>query len=220
MIKFRTAVEDDIPFLAIATRTAERGHRETGLWDFIYTAEKCLPFLEGWIQSSDMFFHYSNFFIAYVFIDGDEVPIASALSYVYGNIDFEKWEGIEKSIALSNGWTVDEISKLQERWSQVIPCMPKYGSPNTLVIECVATVDLRYRKMGIQTQLITNLLDIRSKDSNCVNASLSCLADNAAAQSLYEKLGFRKVQENLSPEFAAALVSPGFIVMSRQINAL
>ena len=97
--------------------------------------------------------------------------------------------------------------------------MPKYDSPNTLVIECVATVDLRYRKMGIQTQLITNLLD-RSKDSNCVNASLSCLADNAAAQSLYEKLGFRKVQENLSPEFAAALVSPGFIVMSRQINAL
>ena len=216
-IKIRAAVKDDIPFLAISTRAAERGHRETGLWDFIYTADKCLPFLEGWIQKPDMFFHYSNFLIAYICNGDDEVPIASALSYVYGNIKFDKWDYMEESIALSNGWSIDEISKLHERWSQIIPCMPKYGSPSTLIIECVAT-DPKYRKMGIQTQIIKNLLE-RSKDSNCEYVSLSCLADNGAAQSLYEKLGFRKIRESTSSEFAAALISPGFIIMSRELNA-
>ena len=216
VIKIRAAVKDDIPFLAISTRAAERAHRETGLWDFIYTADKCLPFLEGWIQKPDMFFHYSNFLIACICTDEDEVPVASALSYVYGSISFDKWDSIEESIALSNGWSIEEISKLQQRWSQIMPCMPKYGSPNTLIIECVAT-DLNYRNMGIQKRIITNLLE-RSKDSNCENVSLSCLADNEAAQSLYEKLGFRKIQESTSPEFAAALTSPGFIIMSRKLN--
>jgi len=211
-IKIRPANESDIPFLAIVARTAERGHRDFGIWDYIYTIERSLSFLEGWISEPNMFLHYSNFLVAYYEADGQ--PIAAALSYVYGNIKFDKWETLECSIASKQGWSYIEIELMKNRWNQIESCMPKYGNPDTLVLECVATVNPTFRRCGCQKKLLNELIN-RGLKENCSKVALSCLSDNITAQSVYQTFGFKVEDNRTSASFATALISPGLTVMSR-----
>mmetsp|Transcript_33213 Transcript_33213/g.48057 ORF Transcript_33213/g.48057 Transcript_33213/m.48057 type:complete len:123 (-) Transcript_33213:59-427(-) len=115
---------------------------------------------------------------------------------------------------MSRGFSTYDIGMMSTRWKQIETCMPKYGSPDTLVLECVATVDPNFRRCGCQIRLLTELI-ARGLQNNCSRVALSCLSDNMAAQSLYKSLGFTVDVNRTSDSFAYVLVSPGLTVMSR-----
>jgi GNAT superfamily N-acetyltransferase len=131
--------------------------------------------------------HYSNFLVACE--NEKNTPVAAALSYNRNDYVWSDWEYLERAIALSNGWSEDEVSHIQNRWMQVESCMPRYNCKKALIIECVATVNEAFRKQGIQRRLIQTLLQA-GIERGFEKAMLCCLTGNLAAISFYRGMGF------------------------------
>jgi ribosomal protein S18 acetylase RimI-like enzyme len=213
-VRIRHATFDDAEFLAWAMFSASRADLSRGLWDLIIGADEagCLDYLRRLaIAEPRSLYHYESFLVA-------EVAGERAAALCGFETD-NAWEIVGQ--AMSNvqrnlGWTEADAAASHQRvapiWAACMP--PDIGADFT--IENVATLP-EYRRRGIVLALIDEILRAASA-RGCELAQITTYMGNKAAQSAYEKSGFKVLDEKRCAEVEKILGVPGFIRLTRGLR--
>ncbi|MGA2879685.1 MAG: GNAT family N-acetyltransferase [Bryobacteraceae bacterium] len=216
--RIRRGRADDAEFLASVMFSASRAHLARGLWDLIIGADEagCLDYLRRLaLAEPRSLYHYESFLIAE--IAGE--PAAALCGFETGSKHTAAWEIVGD--AMSNvqrdlGWTEVNAAASYQRvgpvWAACMP--PDIGAD--FAIESVATLP-QYRRRGIISGLIDEVL-LQARQRGCNLAQITTYIGNNAAQSAYEKSGFRVLDEKRCNEVEKILGVPGFVRLAREIE--
>jgi ribosomal protein S18 acetylase RimI-like enzyme len=214
-VRIRRATSDDADFLAWVMLSASRSHRARGMWDVIIGADEtgCLDYLRRLaIVEPRSLYHYESFLVGEI----DGAPAAALCG-------FEPHEGVWAIVgeAMANvqrdlGWTEAKAAASQQRiapiWATCMP--PDIGAD--FVIENVATRP-EYRRRGAITAIIDEVVQTANA-RGCKLAQITTYLGNEAAQSAYEKSGFKVRDEKHCTEAQRILGVPGFIRLTRALK--
>lgn len=212
-VKIRRAAPDDADFLAWVMLTASRAHLERGPWDLIIGADEagCLEYLRRLAMAEPRSMcHYESFLVAEiggraaaalcVFRAGDEASIVAGQAMA--------------KVECELGWTEQDVASSHQRMAPIGACFPTEAGADWC-IDCVATLP-EYRRRGLVDALLGEAIQ-QGVARGCKLAQILIFAGNDAAQAAYEKAGFKVYDESRSPEFEAALGSPGFRRLMRKL---
>ena len=212
--RIRRGNADDAEFLAWVMFFSSRSHLKRGLWDLIVGTEEagCLDYLRRLaIAEPRSLYHCESFLIAE--IAGER---AAALC---GFQTKGAWEIV--GAAMSNvqrdlGWTEADAAASYQRIAPVwAACMPADAGAD-FAIESVVTLP-EYRRRGLANALIDEVLG-NARQSGCKLAQITTYIGNDAAQSAYEKAGFKVLDEKRCTELEKALSVPGFVRLTRDLK--
>jgi ribosomal protein S18 acetylase RimI-like enzyme len=221
-VRIRHATFDDAEFLAWAMFSASRADLSRGLWDLIIGADEagCLDYLKRLaIAEPRSLYHYESFLVAEV--AGERAAALCGFETHVGTHVEERsaWEIVGQ--AMSNvqrdlGWTEGDAAASHLRvapiWAACMP--PDIGADFT--IENVATLP-EYRRRGLVLALIDEILRAASGRGRKL-AQITTYMGNRAAQSAYEKSGFKVLDEKRCAEVERILGVPGFIRLTRGLR--
>ena len=202
-ITVRPADARDAPLLAQTALLASRSHVTRGAWDLCFPTgdEECLANLQLFATANPpSFFHWSVCLVGEV----DGTPAASLCVAAPGELpSFDPTPTIVGTLR-TRGWSPEQLAGLDRRLAPFLTCV--FGLPtDALMIENVATLPA-LRRRGAVGALLEQALE-RGRRAGCRQAQLTILIGNTAAQSAYERVGFRVVEEKRTAAFAA--VVPG-----------
>ncbi len=198
--------------------SASRSHLTRGLWDLIIGTDEagCLEYLRRLaLAQPRSLYHYESFLVAEV--AGERA--AALCGFETGSKSTDAWEIVGE--AMSNvqrdlGWTAAETAASFERvapmWTGCMP--PDIGAD--FAIESVATRP-EYRRRGLIGALIGEVLQ-HASGRGCRLAQVTTYLGNEAAQSAYEKSGFKVRDEKRCIEVEKILGVPGFIRLTRELK--
>jgi len=208
-ITIRDAIEEDVSFLAWVMLTAARSQLTRGIWDIMVGGSEraVLDYLEIVATTKVAHFcHWSKFIVAEV--DGECAAAMSgydpeefgtnALTQSYPEI-IERME-----------WTPEETTAAFQRLIPCVSAFPK-NTEGVWIIENVATRP-EYRRQRIVDKLLRELLT-RWKAQDFELAQIGVYMENTPAQSAYERVGFKVVDEKRHPDFEKAMGIPGTLKM-------
>ncbi|MFN2428081.1 MAG: GNAT family N-acetyltransferase [Candidatus Binatia bacterium] len=210
--RFRRACPADVPFIASVLEMAGRGHLPRGPWDFMFPdageRRRALEHIAG--AASLSWCHHALFHVA----ECDGAAGAALVAFEPGAIGdtslgaqlFETFAllGYDETRAVAVGAAVAPFMA-------VFPDMPA----GTWIVENVGTRE-DARRRGLVRALLDRALE-QGRRSGCVNAQISCLIGNDAAQRAYERAGFEVVEERRDADFEKLVGSPGFSRMTRSL---
>lgn len=212
-LTFRQARRDDAAFLGKVMLLASRGHLKRGVWDLIIGGndEYCLDYLRRLaLEKPVSLCHYSSFIVA----ECDGHPAAALCGFDPRDGGWPVVMQNSACVAQQLGWTVADFRKSAERAAPVWPCVPGEAE-GARIIESVATLP-EFRRRGLAEALLEKILQDGRRRANRL-AQITILIDNYPAQAAYEKVGFRFFDEKRCPDFEAALGSPGFRRLLREL---
>ncbi len=205
-VTIRQGKREDAPFLAQVMLLASRGHLRRGVWDLIIGGDEayCLDYLLRLALAEPISLcHYASFLVA----ECDGRPAAALCGFDPNQGGWLVVGRNQDRIAEHLGWTPADFRKSAERASPVWPCIPGQAE-GAWVVENVATLP-EFRRRGLIDALLAKILEEGRRRAHRLS-QITILIDNAPAQRAYEKAGFAVVDEKRSPDFEAALGSPGF----------
>ena len=131
----------------------------------------------------------------------------------------DAWEIVGESMSNVQrdlGWTEGNVAASYQRIGPVwAACMPADAGAD-FAIESVATLP-QYRRRGLANALIDEVLQDARK-SGCKLAQITTYIGNDAAQTSYEKSGFKVLDEKRCTELETILGVPGFIRLTRALK--
>jgi ribosomal protein S18 acetylase RimI-like enzyme len=211
-LKTRPARKDDADFMSWLMLTAGRAHVKKGIWEVILsqTEKECLNFLkELSVTRIPHYFHYSSYRLAEV--DGE--PVAGLGGYdpaFLGNSAL--WAALPEVYSKLGGETAG--IHLSNDSPKIISCIPD-SVKGAWVIDSVAALE-RFRRKGIVSKLLKEIME-KGRKKGFKLAQINIYLGNVAAQRLYEKHGFRIIDEVHDPYFEAQIGSPGMACMLRNL---
>ena len=211
-LKIRPARKDDAGFLSQIIVTAGRAHAKKGIWEVILgeTEEKCLYFLrELSVTKTPHYFHYSCYLVAEV----DGLTVAGLGGYdpaVLGNSAL--WQALPDVV--SNLRSGAAFQSGGNEPPKILSCIPD-PIEGAWVIDSVAAFQ-QFRRKGIVSMLLEEIIEI-GRHQGFKLAQINIYIGNIAAQRLYEKHGFRIIDEIRDSYFESQIGSPGMACMVRNI---
>lgn len=203
-ISIRSAKSEDASFLAQVILMAGRAHVKRGIWEVILggTEEECLAFLQRIaVTKTPHLFHYSCYLLAEV----GRSPAGGLGGYdprYFGYHALRK--AILEVVQKSGQSRIDP--EAEKRSARIAGCIPD-AIEGAWVIDSVATFP-EFRGQGIAGILLEEILE-KGRKLGFHRAQINMYIGNTPAQRVYEKLGFRVVEEKRSPNFKAEIGSPG-----------
>lgn len=204
--RVRAAREDDIELIAWVQQEAARSHLPLGLWDFAFPGPEAerlriIARIAGARTRSSS--HWSRFVVAEVegaaagaLAGYGEPPGAAGEAWVQA-----LWEALD-----AEGWSRERREAMLARLAPLWTCMPD-APGQAWVVEWAATRP-GYRGRGVMGALLAAIVR-RGRDLGHARVQLGVLIGNHRARRVYERAGFRVVEETRHPAFAAAVGSPG-----------
>ncbi len=208
-IKIRAARPDDADFLSWLILTAGRAHVIKGIWEVILgmPEERCLYFLKLLsVTKIPHLFHHSCYLLA----DVEGSPVAGLGGYdpaTSGNPAL--WKALPEVFQKVSGSSPD--ANMNGPPPRILNCIPE-SVEGAWVIDSVAAV-LEFRRKGIVSKLLEEIL-LKGRQQGFKRAQINIYIGNVAAQRLYEKHGFKILDEIRDPYFETQIGSPG---MSRML---
>ncbi len=211
----RRAKSSDAEFLAWVTLTASRAHLGRGLWDLIIGADEagCLDYLQRLaIAEPRSLYHWSSYIVAE--IDGERAAALCGFAPHDGG-----WA--TAGDAISNvqrdlGWTEADAAASHQRMAPVWAACSLPDAGADYVIENVATKP-EYRRRGYADILLDVILhDAFHRD--CTLAQITTYMGNDAALLVYEKAGFKVLDEKRCTDLEKLLGVPGFVRLTRELK--
>ena len=207
-LRIRSADRGDSRFVAWVIQEAARSHLPAGVWDFaLPDPDRRIDFLDALASAeARSFFSYQGFLIAE--LDGSP---ASALS------GYEPAKALGQTMTDANieafaqvGLSEQELALFGERMKMITGAMPETPE-DRWVVEWVATAP-GFRGRGLAQKLLLEILE-RGRGLGYAGAQIAFLIGNTPAQRIYERVGFKVVDEKRDPDFEAALGCPGIARM-------
>jgi ribosomal protein S18 acetylase RimI-like enzyme len=209
----RRAARDDVEFLAWVMLSASRGHLRRGVWDLIVGRDDaaCLDYLQRLaVAEPRSLCHYESYLVAEL----DGRPVAALCGFDTRNGGWATVAQAMTAVQRDLGWSQSDVAASLQRVAPAWTCfLPDIGAE--WAIENVATLPA-FRRRGLAVGLLSEIVEEGTR-RGCQLAQITSLVGNDAAQRVYERLGFRVVDEKRSAEFAAALGAPGFVRMMREL---
>ena len=211
-ILIRNARTEDADFLAAVILRAGRAHVRKGIWDVILggTDDENRSFLRLLtVTGKPHLFHHSFYQIAEV----DRTPAAALGGYDPQTAGYSALrEAMPEAIRGSGRNGLDPES--QGRMARVLPCIPE-SLEGAWIIDSVATLP-EYCGRGLAGKLLESIMD-RGRDLGFRLAQINIYIGNTPAQRLYEKHGFKIIDENRCADFEQEIGSPGMAWMTRAL---
>jgi ribosomal protein S18 acetylase RimI-like enzyme len=216
-ISVRRARREDDDFLAWAMLAASRAHLKRGIWDLIICEDErggdrvCLNYLRRLATAEPRsLYHYENFLVAEV----DGKPAAAL-----GGSDMraETWTVVAEAMSAVQrtlGWTDADCEASRQRVAPIWSCFLEDAGADW-GIENIATKP-EWRGRGVAAALIGEILREGVHRGRKL-AQITTYIGNDAAQSVYEKSGFRFSGEKRCSELATLLGTPGFVRLLRKL---
>ncbi len=205
-ISIRNAEPSDSKFLTWVLLEATHSHlgNSAGLWNLMFPESESerVEYLEKLILSDHISFcHYSSYLIAEV--DGN---LASALA------GFDPTAVTDENFlnALVDILPDTLLDSALNRMKPYTTCLIE-PDKDSWVIDMVATIP-EYRRLGLSKKLLQSTLKTGCK-AGFRKAEILILIGNLAAQKVYEKVGFKIIEEKKHPEFEKILNCPGIARM-------
>jgi len=208
----RRARAGDVPFVARVLEMAGRGHLERGPWDLMFPdaaeRQRALQHIAG--AASRSWCHHSLFHVADV---GGEA-CAALVAFEPGDLgDTSLAAQLFETFALL-GWNEERAASVGPTLGPYLVCFPDMP-PGTWIVENVGTRE-DARRRGLVRALLERALEL-GRRRGCLQAQISCLIGNDAAQRAYERAGFEVVEERRDREFEKMIGAPGFSRMTRTL---
>jgi GNAT superfamily N-acetyltransferase len=212
-VTIREATAIDAPFLAWVMQTAARSHRPLGLWDLAIPGPD-RPRLETIAQIAvtepPCFTHYGGFLVA----EADGQPVAGLSAYDSAIKSMDGFTAAMNATLEGLGWSAEHRALAATRLAPMNTCMPD-SPPGVWVIEWVAAV-VEARGRGVAHALLIEILE-RGRIAGYTKSQIGYLLGNTPAQSAYERVGFKTVDEKRHADFEAVFGSPGIARMVRDL---
>ncbi len=201
-LSIRRATAKDSKFLSWVILEASHSHLgdNYGLWNLVFpeSEEDRVNYLEKLILSNHVSFcHYSLYLIAEV--NGE--PTAALAGFDPGLVTDDNFIN-----AIVDVLPKPMINPALSRMAPYTTCLIE-PDKDSWVIDMVA-VKPGYIQLGLCKKLLKTSLK-HGLEAGFNKSEILILIGNLAAQKLYEKLGFRTVEEKKHPEFEKALNCPG-----------
>lgn len=211
MISIRRAQPEDAAFLGWASYEAARGHLERGWFDIVLQRDRafCIEFARRLtIAAARSWWHWSLFSVAEV--DG---MVTSAMCGFGDESVYRVSRDAMREAA--DGMSIDPVEQAQfwPRGAFIVSCST--SEPGAWTIENVATIP-EHRGSGITEQLLQYEFK-RAHDAGFRRAQISFLIGNESAEHAYRKVGFEFAEDKTSPDFQAAIGSPGLRRLAQDI---
>jgi len=210
--KIRPAQPEDASFLAWVILISGRAHVQQGIWEVILggTEQECLTFLQLLtITQTPHLFHHSCFLIAEV---GGH-PVAGLGGYDPKPLGYPTLRKATKEVVYKIGFSGPDPEAMK-RFQGVLSCIPE-DVEGAWVVDSVATVP-EFRRQGITSKLLEKMLE-RGRSQGFRRAQINIYIGNIPAQRLYEKHGFRIMDEKRHPDFEKEIGSPGMARLLRDL---
>jgi len=208
----RNARIEDADFLAAVILMAGRAHVQKGIWDVILggTDDENRSFLRLLtVTGKPHLFHHSFYQIA----EADRNPAAALGGYDPKTAGYSALrEAMPEAIRGSGRKGLDP--EAQDRMARVLPCVPE-SLEGAWIIDSVATLP-EYRGLGLAGKLLVSIMD-RGRELGFRLAQINIYIGNTPAQNLYEKQGFKIIDENRCADFEQEIGSPGLARMTRTL---
>ena len=209
----RPATAEDAEFLAWVMLTASRGNGARGLWDLLLDASDavCLEYLRRLALSEPRSLcHYSSFLVA----ETEGIPAAALCGFAFQEGGWATVAQAQANVRRELHWTDADLAASEQRMAPLWTCfLPDLGAD--WGIENVAT-RAEFRRTGL-TQLLLQQVLCQGAKQGCRLTQISTMIGNDAAISAYEKAGFRLSDEKRCPPIEAALGTPGFVRLIREL---
>ncbi len=207
-LRIRDAEPGDVRFIAWVMQEAARSHLERGIWDFAFPdAAQRIDFLAALASAeAPSFFQHAGFLVAE--IDGRAAAALSgyeprlALGAVLAEASLEAIQRV--------GLDAEETAAYGERMQMLAGAMPDTPEERW-IIEWVATLP-EFRGRGLADRMLHAIL-ARGRERGYRGAQIAYLIGNTPASRIYERVGFKKVDEKRDPAFEEALGCPGIARM-------
>lgn len=211
-IEIREARPDDALFLAWVILTSGRAHVKRGIWEVILggTEEEDLAFLQQLsVTKTPHLFHYSCFLVAVV----DEYPVAALGGYDPKVLGYPALRQAIDEILHKMGFSGPDQGA-SERSEMVLCCIPDEAE-GAWIIDSVAT-DPEFRRRGFVSKLLEEMLE-KGRKQGFLRAQINMYIGNTPALKLYEKHGFKVVDEKRHSTFEKEIGSPGMVRLLRNL---
>jgi len=214
---------DDVPFLSICVRDAERAHTGRGIWDTL-VPPRPIPFditttlAAVCANDEKSHFHYRKFTVVRERETGK--PVAAACGFVYPTNSLSMTlEGLRDAFVKDGIYSNKEegdlyLKKLNEFLDGSFPSDIDYD--NSWLVEAVYTSpEVRGKKLA--SQLVNRLFEEGRSLGTAVakRCLISCAVGNTAAYKLYASLGFYDLGKGENQGCLNAIGSPGFHMFSK-----
>jgi ribosomal protein S18 acetylase RimI-like enzyme len=214
-VRIRPANSGDAEFLAWVMLSASRAHLTSGLWDLIVGADEagCLDYLRRLAFAEPRsLYHYESFLVA----ETAGEPAAALCGFEPRDGGWAIAGNAMSNVQRDLGWTEAKAAASYRRIAPVwASCMPSDAGAD-FVVESVATKP-EYRRRGFVNALIEEILR-GAIQRGCRLAQITTYIGNHAAQSAYEKSGFKVLDEKRCTELAMVLGAPGFVRLTRELK--
>jgi ribosomal protein S18 acetylase RimI-like enzyme len=210
-ITIREGRPDDADFIAWVMQEAGRSHLQRGIWDLALPGpdDKRLGYISQLVKTEDRTFcHYKKFLVAEV----NAAPAAALTAYIPDTEVRGITIGALNNILSGDGWTEKQIGTMMQCFAPLQTCTPE-APDNTWIIDFVATRK-ELRGGGLVGSLLGAILE-KGRNLGCETSQVAIFIGNTSAQRVYEKAGFKIVDEKRHPDFEAALGCPGIVLLRR-----
>jgi ribosomal protein S18 acetylase RimI-like enzyme len=217
-ISTRRARRDDADFLAWVMLAASRAHLRRGIWDLIICDgeraddEACLDYLKRLaVAEPRSLYHYENFLVAE--LDGRPAAALCGFEVREGTwaIVAEAMSAVQREI----GWTEDDVAASQQRMAPIWACFLEDAGADWIVDNIATKPECRGH--GAASTLIEEIVRQGARRGRKL-AQISTYIGNDAAQTVYEKAGFRVSDEKRCAELERLLGAPGFVRLLRKVG--
>jgi ribosomal protein S18 acetylase RimI-like enzyme len=211
-IKIRSASTHDASFLAWVILIAGRAHVQRGIWEVILRGreQECMTFLQSLtITQTPHLFHHSCFLIG----EMGGRPAAAIGGYDPKCLGYPTLRKAIKEVICQIGFSGPDPEAMK-RSEGVLSCIPE-DIEGAWVVDSVATVP-EFRRQGITSILLEKMLE-RGRSQGFRRAQINIYIGNIPAQRLYEKHGFRIMDEKQHPDFEKEIGSPGMARLLRDL---
>ena len=212
-ITIREGRPDDADFIAWVMQEAGRSHLQRGIWDLALPGpdNKRLGYISQLVKTEDRTFcHYKKFLVAEV----NAAPAAALTAYIPDMEVRGITIGALNNILSGDGWTEKQIGTMMQSFTPLQTCTPE-APDNTWIIDFVATRK-ELRGGGLVGSLLGAILE-KGRNLGCETSQVAIFLGNTSAQRVYEKAGFKIVDEKRHPDFEAALGCPGIVLLRRAL---
>jgi ribosomal protein S18 acetylase RimI-like enzyme len=208
----RNAKANDASFLAWLILTGGRAHVKRGIWEVILhqPEEDCLSFLELLtITNTPHLFHHSCYLIA----ETESGPVSGLGGYDPDILGYPKLiEALPEVYGKLSKVPTEEM--LAGQPPRITACIPP-SVQGAWVVDSVATLPA-FRRQGIVDRLLDRILDAGRK-KGYRQAQISIYIGNTPAQRVYEKHGFKLLDQWPDPYFEKEIGSPGMARLVRNL---
>jgi ribosomal protein S18 acetylase RimI-like enzyme len=211
-IQIRSARPEDAQFLAWVILTSGRAHVKRGIWEVILggTEEENLAFLKRLtVTRIPHLFHTTCFIVAEV----DGRLVAALGGYDPKVLGYPALRQAVVEVSQDMGFSGPDEAAMK-RSEKVLCCIPDEVE-GAWVIDSVATVP-EFRRKGIVSKLLEEILE-KGRKQGFRRAQINMYIGNIPAQKVYEKHGFRILDEKRHPSFEAEIGSPGMLSLIRDL---